>query len=168
MTAFAGSRDRPLLGLRRRPGRLALWFMRLPLHAYRHNKGYLLGHTFLEFEHVGRKSGSIYHAVAMVLRYDKATGEVVICRGWDTDWYRNLHAHAARHVTVGRQSFIPTQRFLREDEALEVVRQFRDDHPHRTRFISMVLGWGDLRDDSQLRQFVRDHPFIAFQPATRR
>jgi hypothetical protein len=37
---------RPLLGLRRKPGRLALALFRMPLHAYRHDAGWLPRHTF--------------------------------------------------------------------------------------------------------------------------
>ena len=40
---------KPPLGLRRKPGRLALAMFRMPLRAYRHDAGWLLGHTFLEF-----------------------------------------------------------------------------------------------------------------------
>jgi deazaflavin-dependent oxidoreductase (nitroreductase family) len=156
---------RPLLSLRRQPGRLALVFMRMPLRAYRHDRGALLGHTFVQFTHTGRKSGKSYDSVAMVLGYDEATGEVVICACWDTDWYRNLQASPATLVKIGHESFVPQQRFLTDDEALTVGLRFRAAHPHRMRLIGRVLGWGDLRDDAQLRAFVRAHPFLAFRPA---
>lgn len=45
---------RPLLGLRRKPGRLALALFRMPLRAYRHDAGWLLGLRFIEFTHLGR------------------------------------------------------------------------------------------------------------------
>ena len=64
---------RPLLGLRRRPGRLAIALFRLPLNAYRHDAGWMLGHTFLEFTHTGRRSGQPHDTVAMVLGRDEAT-----------------------------------------------------------------------------------------------
>ena len=157
---------RPLLGLRRRPGRLALMLMRMPLRAYRHGKGYLLGHVFLAFTHVGRRSGAEHQAVAMVLRHDRGTGEAVICAAWgpDTDWYRNLQARPATTVTLGRDSFAPAQRFLGDEEAFDVLRQFRAAHPHRVHLISRILGWGDLDDDVRVREFVRDRPLIAFRP----
>jgi len=47
MTTPARGEDRPLLGLRRL-GRLAPALFRLPLHAYRHDAGALLGHAFLQ------------------------------------------------------------------------------------------------------------------------
>ncbi len=167
MTTSTSDRHRPLLGLRRKPGRLALTLMHLPLNAYRRDQGHLLGHTFLEFDHIGRKSGRTYQAVAMVLRYDEATGEAVICRGWDTDWYRNLRAAPPTKVMVGRDTFVPEQRFLTEEEAFDVGVQFRRQHPHRMRLISTILGWGDMRDDATIREFVHEHPFIAFRPASR-
>src|SRR6476659_9794947 len=108
---------RPLLGLRRKPGRLALALFRMPLRAYRHHAGGLLGHTFLQLTHVGRRTGQPHDAVAMVLRYDKATSEAVICAAWgpDTDWVRNLRAGRARRVQLIRESFTPEHRFLGDD-----------------------------------------------------
>jgi deazaflavin-dependent oxidoreductase (nitroreductase family) len=157
---------RPLLGLRRRLGRLALIFMRMPLRAYRHDAGWMLGHTFVEFTHVGRKTGQPHDAVAMVLRYDEATREIVICAAWaETDWYRNLCAGPAAKVQLGRAAFRPEHRFLTEGEAFDVTIQFRREHPRRMRVITRILGWGDLREDDAVREFVRAHPFIAFRPA---
>jgi deazaflavin-dependent oxidoreductase (nitroreductase family) len=164
-----GSRPRkPLLGLRRKPGRLALAAFRMPLRAYRHDAGWLLGRTFLEFTHTGRKTGRPYETVAMVLRYDADAREAVICAAWgpDTDWVRNLRAGPAARVRLGRESFTPQHRFLSDDEAFDVAARFRREHPRRLRLISMILGWGDLRDDAAVRGFIRTHPFIAFRPAT--
>ena len=50
----------------------------MPLRAYRHDAGWLLGRTFLEFVHTGRKTGQLYETVAMVLRYDPDAREAVI------------------------------------------------------------------------------------------
>src|SRR4051812_28627369 len=159
---------RPLLGLRRKPGRVALMFMRMPLRAYRHDAGWMLGHTFVEFTHIGRTSGEPHEAVAMVLRYDEDTHEVVICAGWpETDWYRNLRAGPAAKVQLAREWFTPKHRFLTEGEAFDVVVQFRRAHPHRLRLITKIFDWGDLRDNDAVREFVRVHPFVAFRPQDR-
>jgi hypothetical protein len=62
---------------------------------------------------------------------------------------------------------VPEQRLLsEEEEAFDVCRQFRGDHPYRMRLISRILGWGDLREDAQICQFVHQHPFIGFRPTT--
>jgi deazaflavin-dependent oxidoreductase (nitroreductase family) len=164
-----GSRPRkPLLGLRRKPGRLALAVFRMALRAYPHDAGWLLGRTFLEFAHIGRKTGQPYETVGMVLRYDPDAREAVICAGWgpDTDWVRNLRAGPAARVRLGRESFTPQHRFLSEEEAFGVAVQFRREHPRRLRLLSMILGWGDLRDDAAVGGFIPSHPFVAFRPAT--
>jgi deazaflavin-dependent oxidoreductase (nitroreductase family) len=158
---------RPLLGLRRTPGRLALAMFRMPLRAYRHDAGWLLGRTFLEFVHTGRKTGRPYETVAMVLRYDADTHEAVICAAWGpgTDWVRNLRAGPAAQARLGRESFTPRHRFLSDEEAFDVTVQFRREHPWRLRLLSTILGWGDLRDDVAARAFIGTHPFVAFRPA---
>lgn len=165
-TSRSAGHDRHLLGLRRQPGRLAVAIFRLPLKAYQHNAGPALGRTFLAFTHVGRRTGLSHQAVAMVLRYAEASGEAVICAGWgpQTEWYRNLRAEPAVQVQLGGRTFTPQQRFLTEEEAFDVAVQFRREHPRRMRLISTVLGWGNLRDDGPLREFVRTHPFVAFRP----
>jgi deazaflavin-dependent oxidoreductase (nitroreductase family) len=159
---------RPLLGLRRKPGRLALALFRLPLNAYRHGAGWVFGRTFIQFTHVGRKTGKPHDAVAMVLRYDRSKREAVICAAWgpETDWFRNLRAGPAARAQLAHNSFTPEHRFLTEDEAFEVGAQFRREHPYRLRLLSAILGWGDLRNDDAVRMFVRSHPFVAFRPAS--
>jgi deazaflavin-dependent oxidoreductase (nitroreductase family) len=159
-------RRRGLLGVRGVPGRLALAVFRSPLRVYRHGWGWLLGRTFLVLVHVGRTTGRPHETVAMVLADDRDTGELVICSAWgpDADWVRNLHAGPAREVRVGRDCFVPLQRFLTEDEAVAVADAFRHRHPWRLRLISGVLGWGDLGSDDAMRTFTQQHPFVALRP----
>ena len=137
----------------------------LPL--YRRGWGGLLGHTFLLLVHAGRMTGKLHSTVAMVLRYDRRTREAVICSAWgaDTDWVRNIRVRPALQVQIGRESFIPQQRFLSEEESLAVVAEFWHRHPGRLRLITSILGWGDLRSDAAARDFVRTRPFVSFRPA---
>ena len=162
----ADRRAAPLLGLRRQPGRLALAVFRLPLRLYRGGGGWLLGDTFLLLVHAGRKTGQPYSTVAMVLRYDPHSREAVICSAWgkDADWIRNIQAHPALKVQIGRESFTPDQRFLTPDESVAVLAGFQRQHPYRSRLIASVLGWGDLRSDAAAREFVSTRPFVSFQP----
>jgi deazaflavin-dependent oxidoreductase (nitroreductase family) len=163
----AGRGVTPLLGFRRRPGRLALAVFRLPLLLYRQGWGWLLGDTFLVLVHTGRKTGKRYSTVAMVLKYDPHTHEAVICSAWGrgADWIRNIRAHPALQVQIGRDSFTPQQRFLPEDESLAMVAEFRHQHPHRSRLLASVLGWGDLSSDAAARDFVGTRPFVSLRPA---
>jgi deazaflavin-dependent oxidoreductase (nitroreductase family) len=156
----------PLLGFRRRPGRLALAVFRLPLVLYSRGWGWLLGDTFLLLVHVGRKSGRSYSTVVMVLRYDQSTREAVICSAWgkDGDWIRNLQAHPALKVQLGREVFTPAQRFLSADESMAILTGFQQRHPYRSRLLAAVLGWGDLRCRSAAREFVSTRPFVSLWP----
>jgi deazaflavin-dependent oxidoreductase (nitroreductase family) len=158
---------RPVLGLRRKPGRLAVAVFRLPLPLYRRGWGGLLGHSFLLLVHAGRKTGKLHSTVAMVLRHDGPAHEAVICSawGWETDWIRNIRVRPALQVQVGRASFTPEQRFLSEEESLAVVAGFRRAHPQRLRLFESILGWGDLRSDTAARDFVSTRPFVSFRPA---
>ena len=153
-------RQKPWLGLRDTPGRLALAVFRMPLRLYRRDKGWMLGRTFLMLVHVGRKTGQPHDMVAMVLADDPDTGEVVIFSGWgpDADWLLNLHAGPAREVRIGRDRFVPEHRFLSEDEAVAVVVAFRHRHPRRLRLASAILGWGDLRTDAAIASSCEDTP----------
>jgi deazaflavin-dependent oxidoreductase (nitroreductase family) len=157
---------RPLLGLRRRPGRLALWFMRLPRPLYRHGWGRLLGHTFLLIAHEGRRTGKRRETIAMALAYDPQTRETVVCSAWgpNTEWMSNLRANSALEIQIGAETYVPAQRFLSEDEAVAVATEFRDHHPRRLRLFATILGWGDLSTESAVRELVRDRPFVAFRP----
>jgi len=158
---------KPLLGLRRQPGRLALAFMRMPRPLYHRGWGWMLGHTFLLIVHAGRKSGKRRETVAMALTYDPKTSEAVVCSAWgpNTDWFRNLRVRPALEIQIGRESYMPEQRFLVEDESLAVLLEFRRRHPWRTRLFASILGWGDLGSEGALREFVRSRPLVSFRPS---
>ncbi len=160
---------KPLLGVRRQPGRLALAIFRLPPPLYRLGWGRLLGHTFLLLDHAGRRTGKRHATVAMALTYDPATHETVVCSVWgeSTDWIRNIRARPALQVRIGRESFVPEQRFLSEDESFAVAVEFRRRHPRRLRLLTRILGWDDLRSDTAVREFVRSRPFVSFHPVGR-
>jgi deazaflavin-dependent oxidoreductase (nitroreductase family) len=158
--------SRPLLGLRRQPGRLALAVMRMPLPLYHHGLGRLLDHTFLLITHAGRRTGARRETVAMALRWDAETHEAVVCSAWgpDAGWFRNIRARPALQIQIGRESFVPAQRFLTEDESVGEAADFLRRHPLRSRVLATILGWGDLGSEESLRAFVRTRPFVAFRP----
>ena len=74
--------ERPLLGLRRQPGRLALAAMRVPRPLYHRGWGWMLDHLFLLIVHQGRKTGKRRETVAMPLAYDPDTHEAVVFSAW--------------------------------------------------------------------------------------
>ncbi len=167
VTHHTGRSNRRLLGLRRQPGRIALWFMRLPRPLYHLRLGWLLGHTFLLIAHQGRKTGLRRETVAMALTYDPATHEAVVCSAWgpNTEWLRNLRAQPALEIQIGHETYVPEQRFLSEDEAVAVATEFRRRHPHRLRLFAAILGWGDLSTEKAMHELVSSRPFVAFRPS---
>jgi deazaflavin-dependent oxidoreductase (nitroreductase family) len=158
---------RPLLGLRRRPGRLMLAVFRSPLVLYRRGWGWLLGTTFMLLVHTGRKTGQPHLMTAMVMRWNPSTREVVIFSGWgpNSDWVRNLRARPALRVEVGRESYTPQHRFLSEDESVAVTSDFVRRHPYRVWLATRILDWPDLHSETAVRDFVGTHPFVALRPA---
>ena len=69
----------------------------------------------------------------MALTYDPETREAVVCSAWgpNTEWIRNLRAHPALQIQIGREWYVPEQRFLSEDESVAVAVEFRRRHPWR-------------------------------------
>ena len=134
-------RQKPWLGLRDTPGRLALAVFRMPLRLYRRGRGWMLGRTFLMLVHVGRKTGQRHDMVAMILADNRTTGEIVIFSGWgpDVDWLSNLRAGPAAEVRIAHERFVPEHRFLSEDEAVAVIAAFRRRHPGRVRLATAIL-----------------------------
>ena len=102
----------------------------------------------------------------MALTYDPDTRAVVIFSAWgpNTEWMRNLRAHPALQIQIGRDTYVPEQHFLSEDEAVAVVVEFQRRHPHRLRLFATILGWSDLASDEAVREFVRSRPFVVFRP----
>ena len=160
-------RSRPKLGIRHRPGRFALALFRMPLRAYHHRKGWLLGHTFALLTHIGRRTGQSHETVTMVLRYRPEPREVVVSSAWgpEADWVKNIRARPAVRIETGRESFEPEQQFLSAEESLSVIDECLRRHPWRYRLIAWVLGWGDLGVEATAQDFVRTRPFVAFRPA---
>ena len=64
-----------VLGLRRKPGLIALTVFRTMPLAYRMHLGRLFGHTFLNLTHRGRRSGRLYTTALKTVAWDRATGE---------------------------------------------------------------------------------------------
>jgi deazaflavin-dependent oxidoreductase (nitroreductase family) len=156
-----------VLGLRGKPGVIALTVFRLMPVMYRLRLGRLFGHTFLLLSHRGRKSGRVYQTALKVLGFDRGTSEAIVVSvyGATTDWMRNIEASPAVLIQIGGRRFVPRQRFLTEDEAFAAAVAFRTRHPRQLRLFSLVLGWGSLATDTAVREFVRTRPFVAFTPA---
>ncbi len=58
--------------------------------------------------------------------------------GRDSDWVRNIEAKHGADVTVGLYDFAASHRFLGEEEAAKVIRNYE----HRNRFIAPIVRGG--------------------------
>jgi deazaflavin-dependent oxidoreductase (nitroreductase family) len=148
-----------------------LWYLfRAPVYLYRWHLGWLFGRRCLMLSHTGRRTGLRRRTVLEVVEYREKGPEVVVANGFgpDCDWVRNIQAHHDAEVTVGRRHFSASYRFLNEEEAAQVIR----DYERRNRFIapvvrrgfSWLLGWRYHGGEDERRQLVHQIPLIAFRP----
>jgi deazaflavin-dependent oxidoreductase (nitroreductase family) len=142
----------------------------MPALLYDWNAGWLLGHRFLRLTHVGRRSGRRYRTVLEVVGTGSAPDEVIVVAGLGptSDWYRNLQAHPAIEVAIGRQRFQPRQRVLSEPEAVAVLadyeRRNRWATPLVRRMLTWLVGWEYDGTDDARRRLANELPLIAFRP----
>ncbi len=150
-----------------------LWyFFRAPVYLYRWHLGWLFGKRCLLLTHTGRCTGLRHQTVLEVVDYREPGPEVVVVNGFgpDSDWVRNIQSKPGEEVTVGSQHFIASHRFLGEEEAADVMREYE----YRNRFIapivhrglSWILGWRYHGDQDERRRLVKQLSLIAFRPQT--
>ena len=155
--------------LRSKPTGVLRLAFRLPVHLYRLNLGWTLGHRFLFFAHKGRKSGLLRETVLEVILYDPAEKESVVLsgRGEKADWYRNIETSPALEVRTGRERYVPEQRFLVPEENHAVISEYARLHPLVFRFL--VRGF--LPDyplggtEGERERFAGSLRLVAFRPA---
>ena len=148
-----------------------LWYLfRVPVYLYRFHLGWLFGHRCLLLTHIGRRTGLRHQTVLEVVEYRSPGPEVVVVNGFgrNSDWVRNIEERQGEEVTVGSQHFAASHRFLGEEEAVEVIRNYE----HRNRFIgpivrkglSWLLGWQYHGSAAERAMLVKQLPLIAFYP----
>jgi deazaflavin-dependent oxidoreductase (nitroreductase family) len=153
-----------------RLGRWGRAFFRAPLKLYDWHLGWLLGHRFLRLTHLGRRSGRRYRTVLEVIGRNRETGEVVVVSGFGpgSDWYRNILAHPALEVVIGRERFAPTQRILSEPEAEATLAAYERRNRILTPILRRTLSRlsGERYDGSAAARsrLVRRLPMVAFCP----
>lgn len=117
----------------RRPGRLGRRLLRAPTRLYDWNAGWLLGRRFLRLTHIGRRTGRRHRTMLEVIGTRPADEEFVVIAGLgrSAEWYRNLQAHGAVEVAVGRQRFRPEHRILSDGEGHGCPGRLRAPEPTR-------------------------------------
>ena len=152
-----------------RPGRIARWLLRAPARLYDWHAGWLLGHWFVRLTHVGRRSGRRYQTMLEVVGTSR-DGAVTVMAGFgtSTDWFRNVQAHPAAEVAIGRRRFQPVCRMLDEREAMAVMADYERRNrwmaPVVRRGLSWLAGWPYDSSDDARQRLVRQLPLLEFQP----
>ncbi len=153
-----------------RPGPLLRAALRAPGLLYRVQLGGVLGHRFLLLVHRGRKSGLVHETVLEVVRYDPVRDESTVVSGWGrrSQWFRNIQAEPALEVRTAGRRFVPDQRVLDEDEAMEAIagyeRRNRLIEPIVRRVLSRLAGFPYDGTEDARRRLVRELPLVAFRP----
>lgn len=154
----------------RRPGPLVRWLLRAPARLYDWNAGWLLGRRFLLLTHTGRRTGQRHRTMLEVIGTRPTAGELLVVAGLgrSANWYRNLQAHVAVEVAVGRQRFRPEHRTLSQGEAIAALRDYERRNrlaaPVVRRVLSWLVGWRYDGSDGARRHLARELPVVAFRP----
>jgi deazaflavin-dependent oxidoreductase (nitroreductase family) len=158
--------DRDFRWLKSKPAGALRLALRLPIYLYRLNLGRLLGHRFLLFTHLGRKSGLLRETVLEVILYDPATRESVALSAWGekADWYRNIEAVPALEVRTGGQRYVPQQRFLAPEENHGVISAYGQHHPLAFRIFARVFGYPLDGTEAARREVACFLRLVAFRP----
>jgi len=152
---------------------LLSWIFRAPLPLFHLGLGRLFGKRVLLLTHIGRRTGRRRETLLEVVEYREDGPEVVVANGFGpgSDWVRNIEAKPDEvEVTVGPRHFAAKYRFLGEQEAVKVIK----DYEYRNRFIAPIVrrgfswlaGWQYRGGDGDRRRLVRQIPLIALRPRT--
>src|SRR5579864_5175284 len=100
--------------------------LRAPVYLYRWRLGPLFGKRFLLLTHTGRRTGIRHQTVLEVMEYREEGSEAVVMSGFgrNSDWLRNIEATLNEEVVIGTRHFQASHRFLCEEEAVNVVRNY--------------------------------------------
>lgn len=150
----------------RRPNLLLRFIFKVPRWLYELHLGWLFGHRALLLTHRGRKSGLLHETVLEVIRYDRATQTSVVISAWGerSDWLRNIRQSSALQIETGGHRYVPEQRILTTDEAVEELERYTVEHSRATKILERVFGFQISAGDEQRRVFAETVRLVAFRP----
>lgn len=146
------------------------YFFRAPVYLYHWHLGRLLGHRFLLLVHTGRRSGFVHETVLEILEYRRDGPEAIVMSGFGTEsnWLRNIDAIPNEQVVIGAKRFNATHRFLGEQEAIVVIRNYESRNWYIAPIVHFVLrrllGWNYRGAETDRLRLVRQLPLLAFRP----
>jgi len=122
------------------PRGLSRAFFRFPIYIYRLGLGGIFGRRMLLLNHTGRVSGLPRQNMLEVVNHDPDTGTFVVNAGFgpDSDWYRNLMAHPAASIVVGRKKIDVRAEQLAPAKAGPLMLNFVRQHPQEARLVRQL------------------------------
>lgn len=131
------------------------WFVRAPIWLFRARLGFLMGSRILLLEHTGRISGKARTVVLEVVAHpDRDVFVIVSGFGDRAQWYRNVRAQPAVHVSSGFRRHVPARATaLDPDESAAMLRQYATAHPASWKFLKGAIekATGDVQDLPMVR-----------------
>lgn len=133
---------------------------RAPVTLYRRGFGWVFGSRLLLLEHTGRRSGQARYAVLEVIGQPEPD-LVMVASGFgpSSQWYRNLEASPACHVSIGRiQRRAAEARLLTRTESAAALDDYRRRHPGAWAVLRRVIEKDAAQDPAEI-------PVVAFHLA---
>ena len=151
---------------RGKPSGISKWFMQSPKWLYRAKLGFVFGQRFLLLEHKGRKSGALYQTPLEVAYHNPETDEYVVTsgRGVKADWYRNIKANPAVAIWIGSSRYPTAQRFLPTEEAVDVMKNYEQEHPKTAAKLEGMMGVSHDETEESWVAMMEQIPMIGFTP----
>jgi deazaflavin-dependent oxidoreductase (nitroreductase family) len=132
--------------------------------------GWLVGHRFLLLTHTGRRTGLKRQTVLEVMEYHWQEREAIVMSGFGRDaaWLRNIQDGPNPQITMGREHFTASFRFLNEDEAAGVLERYERKNRQFVfvvRYVlSRLLGWKYAGSEAERHRVVEQLPLLGFRP----
>ncbi len=150
-----------------KPRGLLRFALRLPIWLYRFHLGWLLGHRFVMFRHIGRKSRLPRYTVVEVVQHDPPTNTYIIASGWGetSDWFQNVQQEPAVILYAGCRQMAATVARLSIDEATKVLKGYAYRYPIAFHKISkMMVGQVLTSDETDCRLLAQAIPLVTLSP----
>jgi deazaflavin-dependent oxidoreductase (nitroreductase family) len=115
--------------------------MRAPIWLYRAGLGFVFGRRLVMLEHVGRTSGEARFVVLEVVTRPSAHDVVVASAlGRGAQWFQNLLAEPACHVSIGLRRRVPaTADVLKPDDAAAFLADYQAKHPALWKELNAIM-----------------------------
>lgn len=150
----------------RRAGPWLHRIFRAPTTLYRLHLGWLFGRRLVLVEHTGRRTGQRHRTVLEVVERDATTGALTVASGFGprADWYRNLRAHPATEVVLGRRRFRVAAEPVPAEAGGEIMRRYARHRRRTARRMVRVLGYEVDGTDADFVEVGRTLPFLRLVP----